>query len=355
MKILKQNLLSALELPVDCVASRASIPILNCLLLRSEEGYLGIHGTNLDESAGFAALVESEPDLEPVCVNASAFMRAIEFAGEEIEIGRDKNRLLIWSDSKTLIPVIDAKEFPVGFKEKTKNVAVNCADLATAIKAVKWCASPDEQRFQLMHVRVIGSATKLRSEAVSGPALAEHSIASIASDFTTMIHSNFCDRVIACLQKEEAMLSIGDKHLRVSFKGGAYECKLPESDAFVPTHTVLDKPRVKIGVINRDNWIQIMQFISKSWPSSSSEVGGRAMLTFGEGCWIESESGEFAFDKTVAGEFLKCTAKVNPTEMAKCLQAFPASSDLALSHNENALVMEHGSLTVVRQVVGVIK
>lgn len=349
MRTTKTNLLAALELPLSVVGTRSTLPILSCVRIEASGGRLTITATNLDHSAELHC--ECDGDLKSVCVNASAFSRAIQFGAEEIGITIPKaGQLQIDNGSKIVLPTLEAKEFPPVFTGKTKAIGINCEDLAAGIKAVGWCAHTDQVRYTLCGTHVLGTPNRLVAEASNGSNLAHYEQPAIEAACEFILPSEFHRAAIECLLKPESVLSLSENQLRIEFQGGKYECKLIEGN-YPNTKPIVDEERAPLGTIPHDEWLGVMQFIYSSGQNKLD--GGRATLHFADkSCLMEHQSRDgFSFDKTFDGRFKKLDAEINVGAFAKILNAFPAESEIKLSHTDKNIAMEHGNLKVIMMLV----
>lgn len=351
MRVQKSELLAAMELPSACGVARV-LPIAGHLRMGATNGVLRIAGTDGNQSGECDC--PCDEDIDPFLVNSKSLYRAIEFGGNEIELTIPKEgQLEIRNGSKTTLPTLPASEFPNVFPEKCTAIGVNCEDLAIGIKSVGWCVYTREDRPNLCGTHVLGTPSMLICEACDGAQLARYEQPAIEATCEFIIPTAFQRMLTIALMKPEAILMLSQNHARVQFETGMYECKLMDQ-IYVSTQVVLNQERQSLGVISRDEWLNMMHYIHTSGATEADRMGIKPTLEFGpKGCMVDYDSGAaFTFSKTVLGKFKKLKATVNAGSFTASLNAFPAGANLNFHHTFNSFVMDHDTLTVVMQAVG---
>lgn len=228
MKILKSNLLPALESACKIAGRKNSLPILNSVMLAAAGNRLSISATDLEQR--IVEHVECEGEIGALCLNSKRIFDAIKFSGDEIEIGtKGNNRVFCKSSNLFELASLNPDEFPpIKPESKLKQIGVNCADLAACIDAVKHAASVDETRQVICSVYISGSAEHLTALATCGKLIAERNIKSISAEFETFIPSNVIDGVSAALKKKGASLWLSENEVKVTHDSGEISARLVE-------------------------------------------------------------------------------------------------------------------------------
>src|ERR1035437_8230831 len=155
LKVTQENLAKALHYVARVANTRATLPILGNVLLRTTETGLSITATNLDIAirCDVGVQVQTEGSLT---IPAKLFQELVSGLPEGVnELEQDEQRLKITTDQyKSVINGVSADDFPVmPAITKGKKLTLAAPLLKTALQQVLLAASSDESRPVLTGVR----------------------------------------------------------------------------------------------------------------------------------------------------------------------------------------------------------
>lgn len=154
IKLQKNALVAGLSQAADIISNRATMPMLECVLLKTDGNSVSIRSTNLDMeiSSSIAAHVSVEGE---VLIQARKSLAIIkQLASEDLVISYDgkSNRCVIESgSSRYRLAAISAGDFPVRTEVKGSIASFQCNQevLKNGLAVVQPCASSDENRYIL--------------------------------------------------------------------------------------------------------------------------------------------------------------------------------------------------------------
>jgi len=148
VSILQENLTKGLNIVNRFILPRAQLPILNNVLIKTEQGRLKLSATNLETGINLWLGVKIEKEGE-ICVPAKNLTEYISLIPpQKIDLEVEKNLLKITSETyQANFITLSASEFPVipTLKKKPEISLIN-KDLALAISQVAFAAAQDEGR-----------------------------------------------------------------------------------------------------------------------------------------------------------------------------------------------------------------
>ena len=155
-QILQENLLKALTQTGRIVPQRPQLPILQNILITTEEGRLKIVASNLEttENLSVGAKIEKEGDL---CVPSRLLTELVASLPQEtVFLSAKESSLIVKCQGTTAtIPGVSAKEFPSVPKAKEKTVStVLKTEFCEKINKVAFAAATDEGRPLLTGIRI---------------------------------------------------------------------------------------------------------------------------------------------------------------------------------------------------------
>jgi len=148
VSILQENLTKGLNIVNRFILPRAQLPILNNVLIKTEQGRLKLSATNLETGINLWLGVKIEKEGE-ICVPAKNLTEYISLIPpQKINLEVEKNLLKITSETyQANFITLSASEFPIipTLKKKPEISLIN-KDLALAISQVAFAAAQDEGR-----------------------------------------------------------------------------------------------------------------------------------------------------------------------------------------------------------------
>jgi len=147
-----QKLKQAVAKTERITTKKASLSVLECLLLRTEDGQLTIQATNLDIGIKISIPVKVQTSGE-VAVPADVFSRYLSNLPEEgaVTLEKEENTLLISSETtNTEIKVQPTDEFPsIPSVEDGKEITISANKLVSGFDSVWYAASPSSMKPEL--------------------------------------------------------------------------------------------------------------------------------------------------------------------------------------------------------------
>ena len=270
--ILQENLSHGVTVASRSASAKASLPILNHILLSAEDGRLKISSTNLEIGVNYytGAKVEEEGSL---AVPARVLQDLISsLSPGKVEITVNKGNLHLNSGGvEANIAGIDGSEFPtIPNFPKEGGVGLPAEELSQAINEVSYAASVDENRAVLSGVLWSIEGDKMELVATDGyrlakkdtkisnkippwqviiPAKTMSELAKIISELTGRGESP--DEVQVFLNKEENQMSLKLGNIELSSR--LIEGKYPPYEGIIPQEFTVR------GVFEKDQLIQSLR------------------------------------------------------------------------------------------------
>jgi DNA polymerase III sliding clamp (beta) subunit (PCNA family) len=342
MKIKSKSLRSALE--SACKLSRSTAnPMSAYLRLKLDDDLLKISSTNLEEwHCGHVKIEDADNSTINCCVLPRHLSAALALAGEFAEINQDKGILTVDAEATFRVKCLDGDEFIPEPSSKAKPCDIACADLASAIKAVEFCAHNSPARLELASVHIFSEDGKLFAEAADGGNGAFASFP-CAVELNALVSTNHSSRLAAALFADGAQLSISDGALSVKHNLGAYQCRLLE--AKYPNTDRIRKgedfqPSKPLGTVDPKVVAEtlsaaLMMFETNELPSMSVSFGPKGAI-------LETQG----FKRTIPGKFGEFSTQVNAQAFKKCISAFSGESANIATGNLDFLHFSSGNLNV---------
>ena len=172
VSVLQENLAHGLSIVSRAVSPRSTLPVLNNILIATDEGRLRLSATNLELgiTCWIGAKIEEEGS---TTVPARTFTDLIgTLPPDQIKIDLDirtQTMNVRCGTSNTDIKCIDAQEFPpMPSPDLEDGIQINVADLKEMIQQVVFAASTDEVRPILTGVLVTVQGNKMTFAAADG-------------------------------------------------------------------------------------------------------------------------------------------------------------------------------------------
>lgn len=326
IQILQENLLKALSQTGRIVPQRPQLPVLQNILLATEEGRLKIIASNLEttEIVWAGAKVEKEGEL---CVPSRLLTELVaSLSQDSVFLSSNETSLVVKSQGVTAtIPGVSAKEFPAvpKAKEKTKST-IPKAEICEKISKVSFAAATDEGRPLLTGVRikkdnggvvfaatdgyrlsVAKSAMKLGFDAdlvVPGRALSE--VVKVSSE-----DKNGKEITLAQTEDGQLVFGVGDIEIHTRLIDGEY----PNFEKIIPrtftTRALIDKEKLtravkSAAVFARDNANIIRFHLDNQTLLVSAHTPQVGENNIELDAKIDGEGGEIAFNSRFLLDFL---------------------------------------------------
>lgn len=198
---------------------KASLSVLKCLLLRTEDGQLTIQATNLDIGIEISVPVKVETPGE-VAVPADVFSQYLSHLPEEgaVSLSKDENTLLVSSETtETEIKIQPTDEFPsIPSVDDGKEVTIATNDLISGFDSVWYAASPSSMKPELSSVSVYTKDNNLYFVATDSFRLAEKKLKDVnITDFSILIPHQNVSEIIRIFRDidDELTLLVGENQL----------------------------------------------------------------------------------------------------------------------------------------------
>lgn len=167
---LQERLAQALDIVKRAVSSRPTLPILQSVLVTTDDGRLRLSATNLEVSVccWVAARVETGGAIAVPAHTFGDLVRA--FPADQVRLGvtPDLALTLEYPGGKARIKGMDAKEFPAISFSGGNGIRLDAEALGNAISRVVFAASADGSRFVLSGVLLTAEGDRVTLVAADG-------------------------------------------------------------------------------------------------------------------------------------------------------------------------------------------
>lgn len=342
MKIETKKLLTALENLRPIIGRKQTLAILSCVRLSASGGYLKIEATDLDQYQ--FEQVECASDFSARCVNCAAFLMSI--AGDSVDIELNTTSMTIVSIlGETELETLSHEEFPAEMKcDSIQKHGVNCQDIATGIKRVVWAASGEVARYALQSAHICGTPKSLVIQSTDGRNMAVFTMASISSVFEMLAPAEISSTLCAALMRDGAVLSSGEKHIRVDFDGGMYSCKQIDGK-FPSTAVILSSKQSAVGDAKvselRDSFSRLCFY-----KDPQKQISANVEFS-GEGMSIKMAGKNCVLDFLIAGKFKSHTCKIMVDAFLNCIKNTPGDVvKISRAAENRCIILRSGDLEI---------
>ncbi len=325
-QILQENFLKALNRTGRIISTKTPLPILQNIVLITEEGRLKIVATNLEttETVWVGAKVEKEGS---ICVSSRLLTEFVSSLPQDtIFLSTNENTLIVKSQGFTAtIPGVSIKEFPPtpGAKEKTRS-KINKDEFCMAVSKVLFSAATDEGRPLLAGIKIKKQNTETVFAATDGYRLSvKRAALTLGFDADVVIPGRALTEVVktsvedkeaqelTLAQTEDGQLvfSVGDTEVHTRLIDGEY----PNFEKIIPhsftTRALLDKEKLEktvksAAIFARDN-ANIVRFHVENQTlvvsANTPQVGENRIELEAK---IDGEGGDIAFNSRFLLDFL---------------------------------------------------
>lgn len=346
MKLLKSDLLPALNALMPIAGKRTTIPILNCVKMEAGGGRLSLRGSNID--CDLTVFVDCRATFPATCVPARSLHSVIESAEESVTIeSEDKNRVRVDSGGTARIACLDAAEFIAAPDKSGTAIGVNPQDLSRAIKTVTWaaCTGVASSNGRLVNdldfVWVSISEKEIITVGTDRRTFAFCQIPAIGAPCEFRVPSTHATIFANALMIPDAQLFVGEKNAAVKHGGGELYVTLPS--------TTVPDPRVGLAVprnpIGKAQTAQMVAVFSTCCALCADEYAPTFLRFSKAGVEVDFNGGANGYKTTIAGAFRPFNAKVDALRVIKALKAFDAD-ELTVSEWDQGLSIEAGEMIV---------
>lgn len=217
----KENLLKGLSIVSHIASKNITLPILNNVLLRAENGTLEISATNLE--IGVIARVRGKVETDGAfTVNAKLLTDYISLlANDRIDIElQDQSLHIHCANSNTVIRGMEATEFPVmPVVEKKHEFTLSAKELRAGLSQVVFAVSNDESRPEISGVYVQVKGKSLTLVATDSYRLAERTLPleSGSADTAIIIPAKTVHELLRIISDEDETITMVQSETQVQF------------------------------------------------------------------------------------------------------------------------------------------
>ncbi|MCU0463124.1 MAG: DNA polymerase III subunit beta [Anaerolineae bacterium] len=252
LSVLQTNLAKGLSIVSRAVESRPQMPVLNNVLLRTEDSRLKLAAVNLSLGLGITCWIGANVDIEgAVTLPAKTFNELINnLSNDRVDLNLDtatQTMHVRCGANKGNIKGIDAHEFPPVTEGGRSDLTVDAATLKNMITQVSFAAATDDHRPALTGVLVQFEGDKITMAAADGYRLAVHT-GDLEQKFDKpiklLIPARSLAEVARAIQDDTDVVQIGlpDERDIVLFTVGAIEISAQLLDhKFPPFENVIPK------------------------------------------------------------------------------------------------------------------
>lgn len=277
MKIIvnHKNLKQAVSVAEKIVSRNTSLPILNNILIKTENGRVRLSATNLE--IGIHIFVGAKiNEVGEIAVPARIFSDFVStVSGEKISLATKNNILSITSDEyKTQILGFDPKDFPIIPKLKSDPLAtIKSNDLKNCLTSVSDSIALSETRPELAGVLIISKNNTLTAASTDGFRLSEVIIPTKNKElFTAILPRNTVIELIRVYSDLEGDVLIRSEDNQISFSSEDSELVSRVVDGTYPDYQKVIPERSVSKVIVKKEDLEKNIRLAGLFSSTTSEV-----------------------------------------------------------------------------------
>lgn len=326
INVLQENLLKALTKASRIVPIKSQLPIIQNVLISTDEGRLKIVATNLEitEIIFVGAKVEKDGG---ICVSSRLLLEFISTLPQStVRLETKEGALMIQSAGfRATIPGVAIEEFPPVTKTATKKgISIDKDEILEATTRVVFAAATDEGRPILTGVRIQKKEEETVFAATDGYRLSVKRVALKTKEpIDFLIPARALGEVIKACQEDKTMKTIdivmagdgqaifivGDTEIRTRLIDGEY----PNFEKIIPTkhntRVLLDKTSFEkavkaAAIFARDNANIIRLHIENQKVSVSANTPQVGEDQIDIDAKVDGEGGDMAFNSRFLLEFL---------------------------------------------------
>lgn len=324
--LLQENLAKAVSKTARIISQRTQLPVLQNLLLSTEDGRLRVTASNLEttESAWVGAKIEKEGGL---CVPARTLADLVLSLPQEPVhmIVHEASLRVSCGGAQATIPGVAAGEFPpVSKPKKGKALKIETETLAAALSHTLFAAATDEGRPLLTGVKIVSRDKKLWFVATDGYRLSlQKASVDVPHDIDLVVPARALVEVVKACQEEkerkelqllfaddgQLLITVGDTEITTRLISGEY----PDFEKIIPasfsTRALADKQQFaravkSAAIFARDNANIVRLHIENQRLVVSANTPAVGENTVDVDAKIDGEGGDIAFNSRFLTEFL---------------------------------------------------
>ncbi len=213
----QENLSKALNIVSRIASSRTTLPILNNILIKTEDGKLVLAATNLE-----VAIIEKIPakiDRDGIFTAPSKLITEFitNLPKTNVEIEYNNNKITITAGNyRSVVNTMAADEFPALPEPKTSTfIKIPTSTFKKAVNGTALVASSDTTRPILTGVYVHTFNNKLYMAATDGYRLAEKEISPLDKEVSAIVPASTLNDVVRIItdDTEEVIVNFSDDHI----------------------------------------------------------------------------------------------------------------------------------------------
>ncbi len=255
LSILQENLAQGVGIASRSASAKASLPILNHVLLTTDQGRLKVSATNLEVgvTSWVGAKVEREGSLAVPARVLQELVSSLPPGKMELEVVKG-NLHLVSGAVEANLAGIEGSEFPaIPTFPKDSKIAFPAQDLSKAVEAVSYAAASEEGRPVLTGVLWRVKGTKMELIATDGYRLARKEVSlaeKVAEDWQVIVPARALNEVAKIVSDlsakgeapDEIKLALSTGENQISFSLGSAELtsrliegQYPAVEQIIPT------------------------------------------------------------------------------------------------------------------------
>lgn len=281
----RRALLPAISAVNRAVEKRSPIPILGNVLLKSEDGFLTVTGTNLDIEVKAQARQAGIADFPQFTVPSALIHAAVSKFPEgcEIEFTGDSATVSLWAGrSRLQLPLLPAKDFPaMNEGDFTHHFSLSSNELSRAISTVGFAVSTEETRYYLNGIFMHRDQGELAFVATDGHQFAFMKIT--APDGSEDIPGVIIPRGVLTLLAHcakvdgEVAFCLSDRKIRAAFPDGVTVTSKLVDGTFPDYRHIIPSGHDKMYNVDREALLAAVGRVSLVAPERSDAI----RFTFG--------------------------------------------------------------------------
>lgn len=278
--VTQENLSFALQNTSRLATSKAGLPILNNILLRTDSSRLLIAATNLEVASShrIGAKVTKPGSITVPAKLLSEFIQNLPKEQITLKVSDNKLQIIAKNSSSTINGVADDEfpELPTIDESKAISYSLSSDDFKNSVAQTVTAASNDSTRPILTGVYWHSFEDNLYLAATDGYRLAERQITATKSDVEAVIPTSTLQEVIRTLRDDISEIEILFDETQVTFRLGEIEITSRLIDGNFPDYRqLIPKKSESLFTLSRSEFVRVIKIASLF----ARESGGGITLT----------------------------------------------------------------------------
>ncbi|MGH6773095.1 DNA polymerase III subunit beta [Brucella tritici] len=224
----RRALLPALSAANRIIEKRNTVPILAHVLIKPNDGYLTVTGTNIDVEVTAQAQQAGIAEFQPFTVPSALLHAAVSKFPDGCEIGFTGDSATVTlraGRSRLQLPILPAKDFPASNEDGyTHNFQLPAGMFSRILTTVGFAVSTEESRYYLNGIFMHPDADQLAFTATDGHQFAHMKISApdgCADMPGVIIPRGIINLFLHCAKAEgDVEISLSDRKIRAAFQDG---------------------------------------------------------------------------------------------------------------------------------------